>query len=416
MEKAFLVGVQEPGMDSFTAGEHLFELNELVASLGLSVAGELMVTLREPCPRLFIGSGKAGQAVAAAKEKGADCIVVDHELTPSQQRNWEKLSGLPVVDRQEVIIDIFAKRASTKEAVIQVELARLQYLLPRLARAWTHLSRQKGGAMGTRGEGEQQIEVDRRIIKQKIAHYQRELKELKLHRNVQRKQMTRTEIPHAAIVGYTNAGKSTLLNALSGASVLVEDKLFATLDPTTRQIMLLNKQPMLVTDTVGFVRKLPHLLVEAFKSTLEEAVISDFIVHVLDISSPYFEEHYSTTMSVLEELGASGKDVITVLNKADVQTDQVIRLRLKHRFPDGIFISARKGEGIDQLIAAMTAKVRPRTEIIRLRLPPARHDLASLAYSGGKVISTRYDDDGTIHMAASVAKNIVDKFAGYLED
>ena len=413
MEQAFIVGIQEPGSPHGTAIEHLYELKELAKTLGLKTSGELIVSLKIPHPKFFIGSGKAEEIANLAKEKSCECIIVDSELSPSQQRNWEKLAAMPVFDRQEIIIDIFADRAISREAVIQVELARLQYMLPRLARAWTHLSRQKGGAMGTRGEGEQQIEVDRRIVKKKIAHYQRDIKDVKQHRETQRKLRDKNRALQAAIVGYTNAGKSSLMNALCGSSVLVEDKLFATLDPTTRQIKLLNNQPLLLTDTVGFIRKLPHTLVEAFKSTLEEAVLSDMLIHVVDISDPYFEEHQATTLSVLGELGAKDKDIITVFNKIDVQDDILIRRRLEAIHPASIFISAKNGEGIDDLLSALTGKARHKSEILSVKLPPERHDLAALAYKSGKVISSEYDEDGNLHLTISVDKAISGKFAEF---
>jgi GTP-binding protein HflX len=258
VERAILIGLHDNQTDYHEAEEHLEELEELVKNLDIPVIDRLLVNLKVPMARYLLGSGKAEEIAELADEQQADCLIFDGELSPSQQRNWEKLTKKCVIDRQEVILDIFANRASTREAVLQVELARMQYSLPRLTRAWTHLSRQRGGAKGTRGEGEKQIEADRRMVQQRISQLHRELKEVRKHRQTQRKSRERHQMPHAAIVGYTNAGKSSLLNRLCDSNVLVEDKLFATLDPTTRKVKLSNNQELLLTDTVGFVRKLPH--------------------------------------------------------------------------------------------------------------------------------------------------------------
>lgn len=403
-KRALIIGIHDALTPVTEVGEHLLELRDLVKTMGLSVAGDITINLRHPAPQYLIGSGKAKEIADIAKKLEADCIIFDHDLSPSQQRNWEKLTGIRAIDRQEVILDIFAGRASTREAVIQIDLARLQYSLPRLKRAWTHLSRQRGGAEGTRDAGEMQIEVDKQIILQKISCLKKRLKEIKKHRNIQRRQREKNAIPHAAIVGYTNAGKSSLLNALTGSEVFVEDKLFATLDPTTRQITLPNKQQMLLTDTVGFIRKLPHTLVEAFKSTLEEAVLADLLIHVLDINSQYAEEHLKTTLAVLEELGAKEKESIIVFNKTDIQKNPVIKAKLKALHPDGIFISARTGEGLDKLKSALISKIRRETAILQLCLPPERYDAAAFAYEKGKVLNSEYDASGNLNLTVSISK------------
>ncbi|MDD3118422.1 MAG: GTPase HflX, partial [Victivallales bacterium] len=244
VERAILVGICDYDIAEAVVREHLAELAELVGNLGIPIIGEELIRVKESNPRYLIGSGRAEELRQRIEDEKADCLVFDCELTPSQQRNWEKLTRICVVERQEIILDIFAARASTREAVLQVELARMQYSLPRLTRAWTHLSRQHGGAKGTRGEGEKQIEVDRRLVKQRISSLQAELKTVRRQRATQRKRRDRNDVPHVAIVGYTNAGKSSLLNCLAGADVLVEDKLFATLDPVTRRIILPNNQPL----------------------------------------------------------------------------------------------------------------------------------------------------------------------------
>jgi len=275
-----------------------------------------------------------------------------------------------------------------------VQLARLQYSLPRLTRAWTHLSRQRGGSKGTRGEGEQQIEVDRRLVQKRISALTKELKEVTKQRQTQRKGRKRHEMPTAAIVGYTNAGKSSLLNRLADADILAEDKLFATLDPTTRKVTLPNNQDILLTDTVGFVRKLPHNLVASFKSTLEEAVVADFLVLVLDISSPHVEEHWETTLSVLKELGAADKDILVAFNKIDLQKDPVFISRARGLFPHGVFISAATGEGIGELLMQMIKFTKTASRTLKIQVPPQHHDIIALAHSKGKVLASEYDEQG----------------------
>ncbi len=396
----FLIGVQENDMTLGDAIEHLNELAELVACIGLKEQGRIMTLLRTPSPRYLLGSGKAEEIVAMAKEQGADCLVFDGELSPSQQRNWEKLAGMPVADRQEIILDIFAQRAHTKEAVIQVELARLQYQLPRLTRAWTHLSRQRGGVTGARGDGEKQIELDRRMVLQKVQALRKELASVRSQRETQRKGRARNAIPHAAIVGYTNAGKSSLLNRLTGAEVFVEDQVFATLDPTTRKLALPNGRTLLLTDTVGFVRRLPHLLVEAFKSTLEEAALADFLILVLDASSPQVDEHWETTLSVLSELGAKEKEMIVCFNKMDVQTDPVITARLRASHPNAYFISVKEQEGLNALVERLVSEIQSRHGMEKLLIPPARADILALLHQSGAVAHTEYTDEGNALVSA----------------
>lgn len=376
------------------AVEHLNELVELTACIGLREVGRVMTLLKNPSPRYLLGSGKAEEVVAMAKEHNASCIVFDGELSPSQQRNWEKLAGIPVTDRQEIILDIFAQRAQTKEAVIQVELARLQYQLPRLTRAWTHLSRQRGGVTGARGEGEKQIELDRRLVLQKVQSLRKELVAVRSQRDTQRKGRERNAIPHAAIVGYTNAGKSSLLNALTGAGVFVEDQVFATLDPTTRKLQIPGGKSLLLTDTVGFVRRLPHLLVEAFKSTLEEAVLADFLILVLDASSYQVDEHWETTLSVLTELGAREKEMIVCFNKMDAQKDPVITARLRATHPDAYFISVHQREGLDALVARLRRKIDQHRPLERLEVPAARGDILALLHQSATIASIDYDEGG----------------------
>ncbi|HVU18510.1 MAG TPA: GTPase HflX [Candidatus Didemnitutus sp.] len=393
VSRALLVGVQAPGMAAGEGEELLGELKELVENLGLTVTRTELVHLRDrQQPKFLIGSGKAAQLMAQAKADGADLIVLDEELSPAQQRNWEEESGLAVIDRQEVILEIFADRARTREAVLQVALARMEYSLPRLTRAWTHLSRQRGrGAMG--GEGETQLEQDRRIVRDRIARLKAEIAQVIQQREVQRRKRMRKPVPGVAIVGYTNAGKSSLLNHLTGAQVYAANQLFATLDPTTRQLTLPDGRQLLATDTVGFIRRLPHRLVEAFKATLEEVVVSDFIIHVLDVANPNVEHHFATTMEVLGELGAADKPAITVFNKVDAADAKTLAL-MRVRHPDALFISVHTGEGLDRLLARCSELAIDDQVSVELLIPHHRYDVVAKLRAAGQVRSQESEDDG----------------------
>ncbi len=392
VERAYLVGVQTPTMVPGEAAELLDELQELVENLGVGIVGRTLVNLRSPNPATLVGSGKVDEIIGAARLLECDVIVFDETLGPAQQRNWEELAKIAVIDRQEVILDVFADRAQTREAVLQVALARMEYSLPRLTRAWTHLSRQRGkGAMG--GEGETQLEQDRRLVRDRITRLKRELETVQKQRGVQRQKRRRVPVPTAAIVGYTNAGKSSLLNALTGSQVLAEDKLFATLDPTTRQLVLRGNQKLLVTDTVGFIRRLPHGLVEAFKATLEEAVVADFILHVLDVSAPSVDEHRKTTLAVLKELHADDRPIVTVYNKLDAASpEQVHRARLAA--PDALFVSALTGAGLEQVEAHCLEQIRFAFGTAELLIPHERYDVVARMHAVGHVQNEETLDDG----------------------
>ena len=393
VSRALLVGVQTPDMKPGEGAELLEELQELVENLGLAISRTILVTLRDrQQPKFLIGSGKAAELMKQAKEDGADVIVMDEELSPAQQRNWEEESGLAVIDRQEVILEIFADRAQTREAVLQVALARMEYSLPRLTRAWTHLSRQRGkGAMG--GEGETQLEQDRRIVRDRITRLKAEIDQVISQRTTQRRRRMRTPIPGAAIVGYTNAGKSSLLNKLTGAAVLAADKLFATLDPTTRQLQLPDGRTLLMTDTVGFIRRLPHRLVEAFKATLEEVVVSEFLIHVLDATNANVDQHHATTLAVLAELGAADKPTITVFNKIDATEPKTLAL-LKAQHPDALFISVHSGEGLPRLLARCEELAVDDQESVELLIPHHRYDVISKLHAAGQVRKQESVDEG----------------------
>ena len=393
-QRAFLIGVQTPDMPEGEADELLAELTELVENLSLAIVRTVSIRLRSPSPALFIGKGKAEELAALAKEDGAEVIVFDSALSPAQQRNWEELAGMAVIDRQEVILEVFADRAHTREAVLQVALARMEYSLPRLTRAWTHLSRQRGkGAMG--GEGETQLEQDRRVVRNRIAHLKEEIAEVVRQRGVQRTRRVRVPLPTASIVGYTNAGKSSQLNKLTGSTVLAEDKLFATLDPTTRQLLLPGNQKLLLTDTVGFIRRLPHGLVEAFKATLEEVLVADFLIHVVDITSPHFEKHRATTLSVMAELGAGDKPVVNVFNKVDL-ADAVELRAARQAVPDALFVSARTGKGIDTLIERCREMIAHSFGTVTLLVPHDRYDIVAKLHALGHVQEQEHREEGVL--------------------
>ncbi len=409
--KAFLVGVHV-GSETVAEGRSLLEeLGELVWTLGLPVVGSMLVKVPGLHAAYFTGTGKAAEIVALAKAADAGVIIFDNELTPGQQRNWEKLSGLAVIDREEVILDIFAGRARSREARLQVALARAQYSLPRLTRAWGHLDRQ-GGGVGGRGEGESQLEIDRRLVRRSIEKLKEELAGVRSQRATQRKRRQRIPLPRASIVGYTNAGKSSLLKKLTGADVFVEDKLFATLDPTTRRVDLPSGQTLLLTDTVGFVRRLPTRLVEAFKATLEEAVLAEFLIHVLDASDPEVYTFHATTMAVLHELGADEKPILTVLNKVDRLAGNEVLLPLKRHFSDALLISAKTGEGLDELLHRCAEILSDRPAVLELLLPHDRGELISQLHRQGRVVASAAEDGG-MRVHAVVPPRIMAKFVEF---
>jgi GTP-binding protein HflX len=341
--KAFLVGIQEKGQAFDFC---LSELKGLVKTLGMEVCGEMVITNVKPNPQYFLGTGKTEEIVHQVKTLDGECIIFDFEISPTHQRNWEKLANIPCFDRQEVILRIFESRAATKEAALQVELANLEYSLPRLAHSYGDMARQRGGAFGSKGSGETKLELDRRKIQEKIYAIKKELEKVRKNRQTQRKQREKIPLPVCALVGYTNAGKSSLLNVLTSSNVYEKDELFATLDTSTRRLTKDGKHSILMTDTVGFIKNLPHTLVDAFRSTLEEAVISDVLVIVLDSSSIDIEENYKTTTTVLEEIGANKNKRLIVLNKWDL-IDTFTQYRLKELFPQGICTSTKTKQGLE---------------------------------------------------------------------
>lgn len=407
VERAMLVSIYFDPSEAEEKQAMLDELEDLVSNLGIGIVGKHLVKSRDMHAKFLCGTGKAQEVKQLAVDCEADCVVFDNMLAPSQQREWERLIDECVIDREEVILDIFAKRARTREATLQVELARMQYSLPRMARMWSHLDRQGGGSGGgkggggaARGEGEKQIEVDRRLARARIEAIQKELVMVTRQRATQRKERERQAVATAAIVGYTNAGKSSLLSLVSGSEVMARDMLFATLDTTTRKIELPNGQPLLLTDTVGFIRNLPHRLVEAFKSTLEEAVLADFLVQVVDASDPEAVRHYETTLEVLGELGAGDKPMIVVLNKLDLVPEEeraALTERLAPHFNGSLVcMSVREGQGTEDLLRACVEMLESRVRRARFLIPYTRSDLAAAMHSEGMVISTEYVEEGAL--------------------
>lgn len=420
VERAFLIGAFFDRRAAQEAADLMEELRELVGTLGIGIVGAEMAFVRETTPRYLLGTGKTAELIEQARQLQADCIIFDNELSPAQQRAWEADSKICVIDRHEVILDIFNMRARTKEARLQVELARLEYSIPRLTRMWAHLDRQGGaaggagggGAAAARGEGETQLEVDRRLAYKRLDRVRAELEEVKKQRDTMRKERSRVPLPHAAIVGYTNAGKSSLLNLLTQADVLAEDKLFATLDTTTRRLELPDGQAMLLTDTVGFIRNLPHDLVQSFRATLEEAVLADFLIHVIDASSPHARDFYQTTTRVLGELGAADKRTLLVLNKIDLVDDDRLN-ELQRIFPDALAVSVRTGQGIEALLHHLHTLLIDRVVRLHVAIPLDRMDLVSLAHNEGKVLSENYDR-GVAELQCVLPKRFESRFTPFV--
>jgi GTP-binding protein HflX len=412
-ERVFLVGVELKSRNHVDTCDSLAELGELAVTAGGEIVGDGLQKVDAFNPATFIGKGKAGEFAEFCRRNDIDTVIFDDELSPAQSRNLEKIFNCKILDRTSLILDIFAQRARTREGKLQIELAQLQHLLPRLTRFWGHLSRQTGGIGMRGGEGETQLETDRRRVQDRISKISRELELVRQQRGIQRSVRQRNNWPLASIVGYTNAGKSTLLNALTGSDVLVRDILFATLDPTTRRLRLPTNQNVLLTDTVGFIRKLPHGLVEAFKATLEEVVQADLLLHVADISHPQAGEQIAAVNAVLAEIGAGEKPTIMIFNKMDRLDSDGMLNRLQAHHPHAVTISATTGEGIPVLLAEIGTQLRPKREFLELRVPHEQAAVIARLHKVGQVIERRYSGK-TARFKVRIPPQYHDEFAHYI--
>jgi GTPase len=408
-ERALLLAA-DTGDAPWSVAESLDELDELARTAGAEVVGRLSQRLEHPDPRTYLGRGKLQEAHDRAVETHADLIIVDDELAPNAQRSMEEILGRRVVDRTLLILDIFAQRARTHEGRVQVELARLEYLLPRLTRAWTHLERQVGGIGVRGGPGETQIEIDRRLIRTRIGALKREIEGIRVHRAGQRSARERAGVPVVALIGYTNAGKSTLFNRVTQAGALAEDKLFATLDPLTRRVMLPGGQEVLLSDTVGFIAKLPTNLVAAFRATLEELEAADLLLHVVDVSSERASERAEIVQSVLDDLGVGDRPMLMVMNKADLLAESTTQLEQtlpQARIADCVVVSAQLGWNIDELLERIETMLERGFLRVRVRIPYDQTALVDLFHRKGTIATERHTEKGTL-----ITGSLPARFAG----
>ncbi|MDO4573859.1 MAG: GTPase HflX [Planctomycetia bacterium] len=414
IERSFLVGVilprqtDEEGRESFwsVTEETLEELAGLAEAADTEVVGELVQRRNRPDPATYIGSGKVEELKGYVEKTGANVVIFDNDLAPGQTRNLEKALDCKVIDRTELILDIFASRAQTKESRLAVELAQLEYSLPRLKRMWTHLSRQKKG-VGLRGPGEKQLEVDRRLAQKRIADLKAELAEVQQRK--EREVASRNETRTVSLVGYTNAGKSTLMNALTGADVFVKDQLFATLDTRTRRWTLPGWGPILLSDTVGFVRNLPHHLVASFRATLEEARCADLLLHVADGGNPMALFQIQAAYEVLEQIGIHAKDTLLVINKVDTITDPFRLQAILNQYPQAISISAASGEGLERLAQAVSDQLSRDFPTVKVEMPITNGRLLAYLAKYGEVFSRQYTEEGRVLVKCRIAEAFLGK-------
>lgn len=394
MERALLVTIElNSHKENWPVEDVAIELEELVHTCGAEVIDNISCRRDKPTPNLFIGKGKAEELSLLCQEEDIDTVIFSLDLSGTQQRNLEEIIGRKTIDRTQLILDIFARHARTPEGTMQVELAQLQYLMPRLIGKGIILSR-LGGGIGTRGPGEQKLEVDRRRIRKRIEKLKDDLEHLSFHRLTMRKKRKENAIPGVALVGYTNAGKSTLLNALTHASQIVEDSLFTTLDPLAKSLKLPEGEKVVISDTVGFLHNLPHHLIEAFKATLEEVVEADLLIHVLDASHVRVYQHNQAVFEVLKELGVDNKPTVTVLNKIDLLNDNLWLEKLKQDFPDSTAISAKTGDNLDSLLKNIEKKFINKMVSLEIIIANSRMDLVDLFYREGKVLEIKYLQKG----------------------
>lgn len=412
VQRAFLIGVVLPGGTEEEEERSLEELALLTDTAGAEVVDMELVRRSEIDPATYIGKGKATELAQVAQAMDIDVVIFDHQLTPAQQRNLQNLFGCDVVDREGLILDIFAQHARSKIGALQVELALLRYHLPRLRGKGKSMSQQASGAgITNRGPGETKLELDRRRILTRISKLERELKESTSHQETQRKKRRSSLTPQVSIVGYTNAGKSTLLNALTDADVLVEDRLFATLDPTVRRFEKPGQRPFLLADTVGFVRRLPHGLVESFRSTLQEAADADLLIHLVDATDPDLPGQIAAVREVLSEIGADAVPELLVLNKSDALTNGQ-RQRISNLYPDALLVSAITGEGLEALVDAINTALATGLVTLSLAIPYERGDLVAAAHQMGEVVDEKHDENGTI-LDVRVPAAVAARFEGY---
>jgi GTP-binding protein HflX len=412
IEKACLVIPQIKGKRDWTSEELASELKLLAETAGVEVIDTQFVNLESITPTYYIGKGKVAEIASLSQEKGLQVIIFNNNLAPAQQRNIEEVVETKVIDRTQLILDIFSQRARTSEGKIQVELAQLNYLLPRLTGKGIMLSR-LGGGIGTRGPGETKLEMDRRNIRRRIAKLNEEIKEVARRREVERKNRKESKIPHVAVVGYTNAGKSTLVNSLSGADIFVEDKLFATLDPTTRRVCLPDNREILITDTVGFIKDLPPHLVAAFRATLEEILETDLIIHLLDISHPKIREMETITRGVLSEIGGGDKRTLLVLNKMDCLNVEE-RSRVLREYSEAIPISAKTGEGLKELCLRLLHLLGEEREFVKVALPQTEGRLLWEIHEKGTILKKQYEDEKVV-LELRVGKQLAQKLKPYIK-
>jgi GTP-binding protein HflX len=419
IEKALLVGVRLPGIARELADESIDELERLADTAGVKVIEKIIQSRENPDSAYFVGKGKAEEIAEKYKELELSTVIFDIDLSPAQTRNLENKIDGKVIDRTRLILDIFAQHARTKEAMLEVELAQLSYQLPRLTRLWTHLSRQTAGAgvtsggVGTRGPGEKQLDLDRMIIKNKMSILKRSLDKVKENRSLERK--NREGNFAIALVGYTNAGKSTLLNILANEHLYTDDKLFATLDPVTRKVHLSDNRNVLVTDTVGFIRNLPHHLIASFRATLEEVNESDMLLHVVDASHPNVTEQIDAVNAVLKQLGAQDIPTLMVFNKTDKIDDMSVLFDLKQKYPDNVSISALNGTGLDDLNARLLKESSSNEIEVNFEIPQTYGQIINYIYDHGKIISKEFKD-GFVYMQARMDRKYADKINKNLKE